>query len=135
MSTLYSVMSSHIAVPTIPVPVADVCDWQSRILPVDGVVLCDAKVGNARGIGMLGLEELRLVHALADVINTESPVRIERALLRHSITVEVVSPLLAALNLELAVTSQRKKFVVIEFGVFKVRTFCGGVLFQHTLAK
>ncbi len=103
-------------------------------MPETGVVLSDGKVANARGgVRMLALEELAIVHALADAINTERAVRIENTIVQLELTKETLEPLLAALNLELAITGRRKKFVVIENGWFKARTFSGGVVFQRTL--
>ncbi|CAN5628646.1 hypothetical protein BH10CYA1_BH10CYA1_43190 [soil metagenome] len=109
-------------------------NWQMRLVPETGVVLSDGKVANAAaGFRMLALTELEIVHALADAINSERATRIERAMAHFELTQEILEPLIAALNLELAITGRRKKYVVIENGWFKARTFSGGVVFQRTL--
>jgi hypothetical protein len=132
MNTLLSSLSPQIyAVPDLA---ASPSNWQMRLVPEAGVVLSDGKmVSPSGGVRMLALVELEIVHALADAINTERPSRIERTIERFELTQETLEPLLAALNLELAVTGRRKKFVVIENGWFKARTFSGGVVFQRTL--
>lgn len=109
--------------------------WQMRLVPETGVVLSDGKVGTTSGdVRMLALAELEIVHALSDAINSERATRIDWVLAQFELTQQKLEPLLAALNLELAVTGRRKKFVVIENGWFKARTFSGGVVFQRTLA-
>lgn len=111
-------------------------DWQSRLVPVAGIVLSECKVaGGERDVHSLGLNELELVHALADAINSERVSVIERIVVSSKLTAEILEPLLAALNLELAVTGRRKKFVVLENGYFKARTFDGGIIFQSLLGK
>ncbi len=108
--------------------------WQMRLVPETGVVLSDGKVAHTKGgVRMLALTELEIVHALADAINSERATRIDRAIAQFELTQQTLEPLLAALNLELAITGRRKKFVVIENGWFKARTFSGGVVFQRTL--
>lgn len=110
-------------------------NWQMRLVPETGVVLSNGKVGSATsGVRMLTLSELEVVHALADAINSERATRIDRIIAQFELTQQTLEPLLAALNLELAITGRRKKFVVIENGWFKARTFSGGVVFQSTLA-
>ena len=105
-----------------------------RLVPDTGVVLNACKVVGASGaVRTLALTELEMVHALADAINSERASRIERAIVRFELTQEILEPLLGAINLELAVTGRRKKFVVIENGWFKARTFSGGIVFQRTL--
>ncbi len=109
--------------------------WQMRLVPETGVVLSDGKVASATGgVRMLALIELEIVHALADAINSERATRIDRVIAQFELTQQTLEPLVAALNLELAITGRRKKFVVIENGWFKARTFSGGVVFQRTLA-
>ena len=132
MNTLLSSLSPQIyAVPDLPFTASS---WQMRLVPEAGVVLSDGKMANeSGGVRMLALTELEIVHALADAINTERASRIEHAIERFELTQETLEPLLGALNLELAVTGRRKKFVVIENGWFKARTFSGGVVFQRTL--
>lgn len=111
-------------------------DWQSRLIPAAGVVLSEGKASAGEpAVHNLGLEELNLVHVLADAINSESAPVIERIFGSFDTTFEIIEPIIPALNLELAVTGRRKKFVVVENGYFKARTFDGGIIFQRPLAK
>lgn len=134
MNSLQTSFSPQIyLVPEVAFPATN---WQSRLVPEAGVVLSDGKVGAGKGgVRMLALTELEIVHVLADAIDTERVSRIDRAFERFGLTQEVLEPLLAALNLELALIGQRKKFAVIENGWFRARTFDGGVVFQRTLGK
>ncbi|HEY9731761.1 MAG TPA: hypothetical protein V6C89_07605 [Drouetiella sp.] len=134
MNTLLAALSPQLfAIPEIP-PIAT--SWQNRLVPETGVLLSSGKVGGGSGaVRNLTLTELEIVHALADVINSENASLIERTFEYFRLTADLVKPLVAALNLELAVTGRRKKFVVVENGWFKVRTFSGGVVFQRTLGK
>jgi hypothetical protein len=130
-----SLLSWHTA-PGIPVQdqyFAYTQSWQSRIVPQSGVLLEFGKVSGDQSVKQLSLIELEIVHALADAINTERVSRIRRVIERFELTEALVEPLLGALNLELAVTGVRKKFVAFENGQFKARTFSGGVVFQQTL--
>lgn len=134
MNTLLASLSPQIfAVPEI-LPIAS--SWQNRLVPEAGVLLSNGKLGGgSAAVRNLALDELEIVHALADVINSELPARIERTFEKFELTKDILEPLLAALNLELAVTGRRKKFVVMDNGWFRVRTFSGGVVFQRTLGK
>lgn len=134
MNTLLTTLCPQIgAFPEIPFTATN---WQSRLVPEAGVLLSDGKTtAEKRGVGNLALQELEIVHRLADAINSERPARIDRVFEKFGLSLEILEPLLAAINLELAITGRRKKFAVIENGWFKARTFDGGIVFQRTLGK
>lgn len=135
MNTLLNSLGSQLFVVPDSVQATPIVQLQQRLVPETGVVLCHGKAGARAGdVRSLSLDELEIVHALCDAINSERRYRIERVIDRYNLSLSDVEPLLSALNLELAVTGRRKKFTVIENGLFKARTFSGGVVFQLTLA-
>ncbi len=83
---------------------------------------------------MLALNELEIVHLLADAINSERASTIAAVIQHFELTQQSLEPLLSAINLELAITGRRKKFVQFENGQFKARTFSGGVVCIYTFA-
>jgi hypothetical protein len=135
MNTLLAQLTPQGCVAALPA-FADSRSWQLRLVPPSGVVLSDVKCTYEKGgIRMLALNELEIVHLLADAINSERASRIAKVIQHFELTAERLEPLLSAINLELAITGRRKKFVLFENGQFKARTFSGAVVCIYTFAR